>query len=141
MQSDCRSIHSAGLESAPDGVPEVTVLGVGTEDSTLLSGGAAGALTEPNVADNGSTDSGDAGTLLIPSAGADGAEVGLLDPKLPIADGLVPLPGDIGLLEVVMGGERAVSGTRDSTLEERGAGGAGGVGNADPKAGLNVSFE
>ena len=66
----------AGLESAPDGVPEVTALGVGIEDSTLVSGGAAGALTEPNVAGNGSTDSDDAGTLLTPSAGADGAEVG-----------------------------------------------------------------
>lgn len=114
LQSDCRSAHSAGLESAPADLPEFTAVavgvpGVGTEDSTLLSGGAA-ALLEPDVPGKGSTGPGDAGTLLTASTGADGTEVASIDPGLPIADGLVPLPGEFGLLGEVIDSRRAVCG-------------------------------
>ena len=115
LQSDCRSTHSVGLESAPAGVPEVSVvsagiLGVGTEVSMLLSGGAAGALTEVGVPGIVSTGSGDAGTLLTPLAGADAAEVASVDPRLLVADGLVPVPSEFGLPEEATDGERVVCG-------------------------------
>ena len=145
MQSDCRSTHSAKLESAPTGVPEVTAVsagapGVGTEDNMLLSGSAAGALKGLNVPGEDSIGSGDVGALLTPSGSIDGAEVASVDPRLLIAGGLVPLPGEFGLSEAVTDGERAVSGACGSTLEAPGSGGEGGTGNAVPSARLNVSF-
>ena len=112
LQSDCRSTHSVGLESAPAGVPEVSVVSagilVGTEVGMLLSGGAAGALTEVGVP--GIVSTGDASTLLTPLAGADAAEVASVDPRLLVADGLVPLPSEFGPPEEVTDGERVVCG-------------------------------
>lgn len=135
---------------APAGGPEFTAAGgrlpgVGTDNCTSLSEGAAGALTEPNAPGKGSTGSEGAGTLLISSVGAAGGEAALLELGLLIEDGDENMlrPGELGLLGEVIDGDRAVSGAWGSKLEAPGAPEVSGLGlgSEGPTIGLDVSLE